>query len=112
MLKNVRYITVARAIVPCMSLEMAGKNFKISQNCLIIAWEQIGAIFQQFIMDVYGCKEQEMTSSEVGFRVLGFVWLSLGEIGQIGRGLYFVCVLDKINVAIVNNFCFNGMQCN
>ena len=63
-------------------------------------------------MDVYGCKEQEMTSSEVGFRVLGFVWLSLGEIGQIGRGLYFVCVLDKINVAIVNNFCFNGMQCN
>ena len=63
-------------------------------------------------MDVYGCKEQEMTSSQVGFRVLGLFWLSLGEIGQIGRGLYFVCVLDKINVAIVNNFCFNGMQCN
>ena len=29
--KNVRYITVARAIVPCVSLEMAGKNFKISR---------------------------------------------------------------------------------
>ena len=39
MLKNVRYITVARATVPCMSLKMAGKNFKISWNCLIIAWE-------------------------------------------------------------------------
>ena len=31
MLKNVRYITVALAIVPCVSLEMAGKNFKISR---------------------------------------------------------------------------------
>ncbi len=29
--KNVRYITVALAIVPCVSLEMAGKNFKISR---------------------------------------------------------------------------------
>ena len=28
MLKNVRYITVARAIVPCVSLEMAGKILK------------------------------------------------------------------------------------
>ena len=37
MLKNVRYITVACAIVPCVGLEVAGKNFKISLNCLIIA---------------------------------------------------------------------------
>ena len=61
---------------------------------------------------MYGCKEQDMTSSQVGFRVLGLFWLSLGEIGQNSRGLYFVCVLYKINVARVNNFCFNGMKCN
>ena len=29
--KNVRYITVARAIVPCMSLGMAGKNLKVAR---------------------------------------------------------------------------------
>ena len=31
MLKNVRYITVARATVPCMSLGMAGKNLKLAR---------------------------------------------------------------------------------
>ena len=48
-----------------------------------------------WIMDVYGCKEQEMTSSQVGFRVLGFVWLSLVEKLDRLAGVYilYVCYI-------------------
>ena len=45
-------------------------------------------------MDVYGCKEQYLTSSQV-FKLdpgSGFI---LVEPGSIGRGPYFVCVYIK-----------------
>ena len=56
-------------------------------------------------MDVYGCKEQDLTSSQVGF---GF-WVYSGRAWENwtnARGLYFTCVLYKINVARVKQLLF------
>ena len=85
---------------------------QVVRFCAFSNLTRLGLYFNNSLWSRKFGREQGMTSSEVGFRVLGIFGLSLGEIGQNGRGLYFVCVLDKINVAIVNNFCFNGMQCN
>ena len=53
-------------------------------------------------MDV---KEQNLTSSQVSRWDPGSGFI-LVEPGSIGRGLYFVCVLYKINVARVKQLLF------
>ena len=48
---------------------------------------------QPWGMDVYGCKEQDLTSSQVSswIRVLGLFWLSLGQLA--GVYILYVCYI-------------------
>ena len=76
---------------------MAGKNLKVARLSFelldIIAWKQIGAIFNNSLwirVWEFG-REQGMTSLKLdfGFRVSGLAWEKLDRLA----GVYIVCVI-------------------